>query len=254
VDGTAKFGGGLVGLLLTHTLAGTVAGIACGAVVIALTGWALCGRRRPLAGHPQLARKIVHATWPIFGMVLLINLDVMLARHHLPAAEAGDYAVGAVITRIALWLPQAVGVVVLPRLADPEDRRRAMPWALGLIALLDSAVVLVAVVFRGSLFEMIGGSQYGSYGDQAWLFAVIGSMLALAYLLLYSRIATADRWSSAAVWVAVVAEIGLATLWLHGSLVEVATAALISTGVLVLFGLAIEWRAVRRGQLPVRAR
>jgi len=254
VDGTAKFGGGLVGLLLTHTLAGTVAGIACGAVVIALTGWALCGRRRPLAGHPQLARKIVHATWPIFGMVLLINLDVMLARHHLPAAEAGDYAVGAVITRIALWLPQAVGVVVLPRLADPEGRRRAMPWALGLIALLDSAVVLVAVVFRGSLFEMIGGSQYGRYGDQAWLFAVIGSMLALAYLLLYSRIATADRWSSAAVWVAVVAEIGLATLWLHGSLVEVATAALISTGVLVLFGLAIEWRAVRRGQLPVRAR
>jgi O-antigen/teichoic acid export membrane protein len=255
VDGTAKFGGGLVGLLLTRTLAGTVAGIACGAVVISVTGWVLCGRRRPLAGHAHLAGKIVHATWPIFGMVLLINLDVMLARHHLPAAVAGDYAVGAVITKIALWLPQAVGVVVLPRLADPDDRRRAMPWALGLIALLDSAVVLVAVVFRGSLFEMIGGSRYGSYGDQAWLFAMIGSMLALSYLLLYSRIATADRWSSAAVWVAVVAEIGLATVWLHGSLVQVATAALVSTAGLVLFGLAMEQRAVRgviRG--PVRPR
>jgi O-antigen/teichoic acid export membrane protein len=254
VDGAAKFGGGLVGLLATRTLAGTVAGIACGAVVTALTGWVLCGRRRPLAGHAHLAGKIIHATWPIFGMVLLINLDVILARHHLPAAEAGDYAVGAVITRIALWLPQAVGVVVLPRLADPEDRRRAMPWALGLIALLDSAVVLVAVVFRGSLFGMIGGSRYGDYGDQAWLFAMIGSMLALSYLLLYSRIATADRWSSAAVWVAVVTEIGLATWWLHGSLVQVASAALVSTGGLVLFGLTIERRAVRKVREPVGTR
>lgn len=262
VDGTAKFGGGLVGLLATRTLSGTMAGIACGAVVISLTGWVLCGRRRPLtrpadavpSGRDRedpadrsgrLAGKIVHATWPIFGMVLLINLDVMLARHHLPAAVAGDYAVGAVVTRIALWLPQAVGVVVLPRLADPADRRRAMPWALGLIALLDSAVVLVAVVLRGSLFEMIGGSRYGGYGDQAWMFAMIGSMLALSYLLLYSRIAMADRWSSAAVWVAVVVEIGLATLWLHDSLPQVATAALVSTGGLVLFGLMIERRTAR---------
>jgi O-antigen/teichoic acid export membrane protein len=259
VDGTAKFGGGLIGLLVTRTLSGTMAGIACGAVAISLTGWTLCGRRRPLTRwtraadgassggvlpdrNGRLAGKIVHATWPIFGMVLLINLDVMLARHHLPAAVAGDYAVGAVVTKIALWLPQAVGVVVLPRLADAADRRRTMPWALGLIALLDSAVVLVAVVLRGSLFEMIGGPRYGGYGDQAWMFAMIGSMLALSYLLLYSRIATADRWSAAPVWVAVVVEIGLATFWLHDSLPQVATAALVSTGGLVLFGLMIERR------------
>ncbi|MGH3648606.1 MAG: hypothetical protein ACRDTM_15710, partial [Micromonosporaceae bacterium] len=176
---------------------------------------------------------------------LLINLDVVLARHHLPAAAAGDYAVGAILTKIALWLPQAVGVVVLPRLADPADRRRTMPWALGLIALLDSAVVLVAVVFGPLLFTFIGGARYGFHGGQAWMFACLGSMLALAYLLLYSRIATADRWSSAAVWVAVVAEIGLATFWLHGSVVQVAAAALVSVGSLVAVGLAIEYRARR---------
>ncbi len=242
VDGTAKFGGGLVGLLVTRTLAGTLAGIAIGGLVIAVTGWVLCRRRRPMWGTGDLAGKIAHATWPIFGMVLLINLDVVLARHHLPPAAAGDYAVGAILTKIALWLPQAVGVVVLPRLADPADRRRTVPWALGLIALLDSAVVLVALVFGGLLFTIIGGPGYGGHGGQAWMFAVIGSMLALAYLLLYSRIATGDRWSSGAVWVAVVAEIGLATYWLHGSVVQVAAAALLSTGTLVLVGLVIEHR------------
>ncbi|MGH3713887.1 MAG: hypothetical protein ACRDT4_10570 [Micromonosporaceae bacterium] len=243
MDGTAKFGGGLIGLLATRTLAGTLAGVACGGVLIAVTGWILCRRRLPLAGRAQLARRIFHATWPIFGMVLLINLDVVLARHHLPGPAAGDYAVGAILTKIALWLPQAVGVVVLPRLADPADRRRTMPWALGLIALLDSAVVLVALVLGGALFGIIGGAGYGAYGGRAWMFACLGSFLALAYLLLYSRIATADRWSSAAVWVAVVAEIGLATFWLHGSVVQVAAAALISVGTLVFVGLAIEWRA-----------
>ncbi|MGH3739033.1 MAG: hypothetical protein ACRDT6_26060 [Micromonosporaceae bacterium] len=243
MDGTAKFGGGLVGLLLTRTVAGTLAGVACGGVLIALTGWVVCRRRLPLPGRTHLAGRIFHATWPIFGMVLLINLDVMLARHHLPGPAAGDYAVGAILTRIALWLPQAVGVVVLPRLADPEDRRRTMPWALGLIALLDSSVLLVAVIGGPLLFTFIGGAAYGGYGGQAWMFAAIGSGLALAYLLLYSRIATGDRWSSAAVWVAVVAEIGLATFWLHGSVVQVATAALVSIGSLVLLGLLIEYRA-----------
>jgi hypothetical protein len=182
-------------------------------------------------------------------MMLLINLDVMLARHHLPAEAAGDYAVGAILTRIALWLPQAVGVVVLPRLADPEDRRRTMPWALGLIALLDSSVVLVALVFGRSLFSFIGGAGYGAHGGQAWMFATIGSMLALAYLLLYSRIATAYRWSSGAVWIAVAVEAGLATFWLHGSVVQVAAAALTATASLVLVGLLIEYRS---SGLPAR--
>lgn len=245
MDGTAKFGGGLIGLLLTRSLAGTLAGVACGGVLIALTGWVLCHRRRPLRSDTGLAGRIVHATWPIFGMVLLINLDVVLARHHLPAAAAGDYAVGAILTKIALWLPQAVGVVVLPRLADPADRRRTMPWALGLIVLLDAAVIAVALIFGASLFGFIGGAGYGSHGGQSWMFACLGTLLALAYLLLYSRIADADRWSSAAVWVAVVAEVALATFWLHGSVVQVAASALVAVGSLVAAGLFIEWRGRR---------
>ena len=243
VDGLGKFGGGLAGLFLTGTLTGVLAGMAAGGIGIALAGWILCGAARPLRPPRALAGAVFHATWALFGMVLLMNLDIVLARHHLSGPAAGDYAIGFIVTKIALWLPQAVGVVVLPRLADPEDRRRTVPLALGLIALLDSLVVIVALALGGSLFTLIGGAGYGGHGGQVWMFAVIGSMLALAHLLLFSRIATADRLSAAAVWVALAAEIALVTFWLHDSVVQVAAAALISTATLVTFGLIIERRS-----------
>ena len=60
---------------------------------------------------------MLHASQAMLALVLLVNLDLVLARHQL-AAQAGGYAVGAVVTKIAYWLPQAVGVLVLPRMAD----------------------------------------------------------------------------------------------------------------------------------------
>ncbi|MQA27179.1 MAG: polysaccharide biosynthesis protein [Micromonosporaceae bacterium] len=252
VDGLGKFGGGLAGLFLTRTLEGALGGMAVGGVTIAVAGWLVCGARGPALPVTRLVGKVFHATWALFGMVLLMNLDIVLAQHHLAGPAAGDYAVGFIVTKIALWLPQAVGVVVLPRLADPEDRRRAVPIALGLIALLDSAVVLTALVLGPSLFTLIGGPAYARHTGQAWMFAAVGSMLALAHLLLYSRISAADRVSAAAVWAAVGVEIALVTLWLHGSVTQVSAAALATTTSLVVFGLIIERGAriaVRDGQI-----
>jgi len=60
----------------------------------------------------------------------LLNLDVLLARQALPAALSGVYAVALVLNKIAYWLPQAVGVIALPRLADAANRRRVVRTAL----------------------------------------------------------------------------------------------------------------------------
>jgi hypothetical protein len=54
---------------------------------------------------------------------------------------------------------------------------------------------------------LVGGSAYGSGAAGAvWLFAVLGTLLAAAQLLLYSGLAAADRRSVLAVWVAAVVE------------------------------------------------
>jgi len=249
VEGVAKVGGALTGLLAFRSTAATLAGMAAGCALAAIVGWLVCGRRRPQRSPVALAGKVLHASQAILGLVLLVNLDIVLARHNLSGAQAGDYAIGVIITKIAYWLPQAVAVIVLPRFVDEQHRRRAVPAALAVIALLDAWVVLPTLLYGPAIIRLIGGPGYGTHVTAAWLFALLGSLLALVQLLLYSRIASADRRSATAVWAAVVAEILLVTLWLDGSVTAVASAALTSVALLVLAGLLIEYRSARR---PIR--
>ena len=92
------------------------------------------GRLARLRAARLVARHARAASWPplrasgpLLGFVLLLNLDVLLARHHLTAAQAGEYAVAAIFAKVAFWLPQGVGVVLLPRLADAGHRRGCCP-------------------------------------------------------------------------------------------------------------------------------
>ena len=246
VEGVAKVGGALAGLLLFRGPAATLAGMALGSALAAAVGWWVCGRRRPQRSPVRLAGRVLHASQAILGLVLLVNLDIVLARHNLSGPQAGDYAIGVIITKIAYWLPQAVAVIVLPRFADERRRRRVVPVALAVIALLDVWVVLATVVSGSTIIRFIGGDGYGSHVTAAWLFALLGSLLALVQLLLYSRIASADRKSATAVWAAVVLEILLVSLWFDGSVTAVASAALASVALLVLAGLVIEYVSARR--------
>ena len=55
-----------------------------------------------------------------------VAVDLILARVVLDGDDAGRYALGAVATKAAFWLPQAVGVVLYPRMAKPAHSARAM--------------------------------------------------------------------------------------------------------------------------------
>jgi O-antigen/teichoic acid export membrane protein len=250
MEAVGKIGGGLVGLLVGGTSTWALAGTAVGSAAVALVGWVLCGR--PAATRPQrrAGGEVLHAAQAMLALVLLVNLDLVLARHHLPARQAGEYAVGAVITKVAYWLPQAVGVIVLPKLVHAGARRTALPAALAICAALDAVVVLGAALFGPTAVGLIGGSAYAGESMPLWQFALVGSFLALVQLLLFARIASADRRSTTAVWVAVAVEVLLISLWLHDSMTQVVTAASIATGLLVLVGGLIEGR---HGQRPTGA-
>ena len=64
-------------------------------------------------------------------------------------------------------------------------------------------------------------------------------------ILLFSRIASADRKSTVLIWLAVAVEIVLVTAWLHDELTQVVTAAAIATSLLVVAGAVIEVRSRR---------
>ncbi|WP_290058199.1 polysaccharide biosynthesis protein [Amycolatopsis solani] len=244
LEGCGKVGGSLLGLLLTGSTTGALAGTAFGSVVVVVVAWQLCGRPRPRWADRH-GGEVLHTAQAMLALVLLVNLDLVLARHTLPAGSAGEYALGAIVTKIAYWLPQAVGVLVLPRFALSAGRRRVLPVALAVCACLDAVVLLVSVAVGPSLLGLIGGSRYAGSVMPVWPFALAGSMLALVQILLYARLADGDRRVTVLMWTAVAAEAALILLWLHGSATQVVTAAACCAGGLAVAGAMLELRARR---------
>ncbi|TFV85608.1 polysaccharide biosynthesis protein [Blastococcus sp. CT_GayMR16] len=239
--GVAKLVGGTAGLLLGGTPTTALAGMALGAFLGALAGWLGAGRPGLARGIGAPGRAALRASGALLGFVLLLNLDVLLARHHLPGRQAGEYAVAAVFAKVAFWLPQGVGVVLLPRLADAGSRTRAVARAIAVVTVLGAGLTAVAALLGGRAVSLVGGSAYGpGLGGVVWLFALLGTLLAVAQLLLYSGIAAADRRSVVAVWTAAVAEcVVVEALAATGRLsgLSIAGTATLAAAVLVTTGL-----------------
>ncbi|MPY78965.1 MAG: polysaccharide biosynthesis protein [Actinophytocola sp.] len=245
IDGLGRTGAALVGLLVFGTVIGALGAMVVGTLFVATTGWLMCGRPPLVKREPGHVSGVFHTGQALLGLVLLVNLDLILARHHLPPDAGGEYAVGWVMTRMAYWLPYSIAVVALPRLADAEQRRRIVPITLGFCAGLNALVVLVTVVFGDGIVMLIGGGGYAASTLPLWAFALVGSLLSLVQILLYSRIASADRRSTVLVWVAVGIEIGLVTVWLNDSMIQIVTAAVATTAGLVVASALIEVRHSR---------
>lgn len=247
--GVAKLVGGVGGLVVGGTPTAALAGMTLAVSVGALAGWAGCGRPGLSRGVRAPLLAALKASGALLGFVLLLNLDLLLARHHLAAGDAGEYAVGSIVTKVAFWLPQGVGVVLLPRLADEAHRRQVLPAALALVAGVGAVLTLATAALGSYALPLIGGSAYGdALGGATWLFAALGTVLALAQLLLYSGIAASDRLAIGAVWVAAAVEgLVVQVLSVTGqlSVVSLVATAVGTASVLVAVGL-LRSRAARQ--------
>ena len=247
VVGLGRGVGGVVGAVATGTVLGTMAGLALGTALGALIGRVVVA---PLAAAPReridhFARESAHATHALLALFVLTNVDVLLARALLDADEAGIYGVGAVIAKVAFWLPQFVGVVAFPRFADAR-RGRATAISLGAVALLGALVVAGTAAMPGLVVTFVGGSAYVALVPLAWLFAAIGATFALGQALLLTRLAIDDRRAVIAVWAAAALLIGLATLVLPRTVGGLATSALCAGIALAVVGITVAVREIRR--------
>ncbi|WP_324273096.1 hypothetical protein [Blastococcus brunescens] len=113
-------------------------------------------------------------------------------------------------------------------------------------------MLTIATAAVGSAaLPLAGGAAYGdTLGAAAWLFAALGTLLALAQLLLYSGVATADRSAVGAVWAAALAEalvVQLLSATGRLSVVTIAVTAVVTAFLLVAVGLL---RSRRVGRVP----
>jgi O-antigen/teichoic acid export membrane protein len=239
--------GGVIGAVAFASVAGTMAGLAIGTALGAIAGRLVVA---PLARSPRVrlehfARESAHATHALLALFVLTNVDVLLARALLTSDQAGIYGVGAVIAKVAFWLPQFIGVVAFPRFADSR-RSRATVLSLAAVAGIGALVVLATAIAPGVVVTFVGGSAYVDLIPLAWMFAAIGATFALGQALLLTRLAIDDRRAVFAVWSAAVLLVILATLIMPRTVSGLATSALLAGVSLAIVGVAVAAREVRR--------
>ena len=242
--------GGVAGLLLTRDVTGTLAGVAIGTTASAAVAWFLTGRPRARRGGWRAAELWV-ACQALAGLYLLTNLDPVLARHYLPAEEAGLYGAGAVLAKAAFFLPQAVVLVLFPKLASSPRPGRTL-WT-GLAALAGLGLVMTAVtrLAGGLAVTAVGGSAYADLAGDAWLFVAVGSTLVVVQLLLYAQLTAARAHGTLAVWAIVAVEAVVVATVAHGSLTAVVGAALGTALGATALGLAWALHSDRRAATAV---
>jgi O-antigen/teichoic acid export membrane protein len=198
--GVGRLVGGVVPLAFGAGTAGVMTGIAVATSVAALVAMRL--RSDPTAAAPtgepagssqSIRPELVSATVSMGALLLLSSLDLLLARHVLPASQTGRYAAGNVVAKAAFWLPQAVPLTALPRLSRSDHRAKALADAALLTAAIGAVSIIVTAVAGSTLVRLTFGSGYASIGGVAWLFAVQGTALAGVQLLVFHDIAARRR-------------------------------------------------------------
>ncbi len=234
-----RYGGVVAGLALGAGLTGALL-LGAATAILVLPVLHLLARRPgvPVAGAPVAARDVVTAGGATLAMLVVSYADLLLARRFLPPDASGAYAVGTVLTKGALWAPQVVTVLALPRLA--QGHRRTLRLALLLIGACGVVLVTGAAVAGGPAFRLAGGSGYVGLSRYAPVFAATGALYGLLFVLVNAQVAAGARWPSAPLWTATVAFVLGTWLLLPHTVAGVAfgalgtaAATLITTGVLV---------------------
>jgi O-antigen/teichoic acid export membrane protein len=232
-----RYGGVVAGLaaglgLTTSLLLGAVT------AVLALPVLHLLARRPGVRkeGAALPLRAVLTAGGATLAMLVVSYADLLLARRFLPPDASGAYAVGTVLTKGALWAPQVVTILALPRLA--QGSRSAL--RLGLLVVGGCGVLLVSAsaLAGGLAFGLAGGPDYVGMGRYAWIFAATGACYGLVFMLINAQVAAGARWPSAPLWVVTVAFVLVTWLFLPHTVPGIASGAL-GAAVLALAGTGV---------------
>ncbi|GAB2633464.1 hypothetical protein GCM10027270_22320 [Nocardioides ginkgobilobae] len=258
--GLARVVVGTACIVVSPTESAAMLGVMLAMFAPALVGWLALRRPglhardadRHSAEHTGrlVVRETGAASLALLAFFVLSNLDIVVARNVLDDREAGLYAAGLILTKAVLFLPQFVVVVAFPAMSTPAQRRRALLRSLTLVALLGVFCTLAAWLLSGVAMVFVGGAEYADVESRLWVFAVLGTLLAMLQLLVYSVLARRGTRTTYLVWLAVVALVVLSSQAAHlGSLAAIVVAV---DGALFLALLLISlWRL--KEPVPVEA-
>ncbi|MGN6723978.1 MAG: lipopolysaccharide biosynthesis protein, partial [Marmoricola sp.] len=192
-----------------------------------------------------IARESIHNSQALLAFVALSNVDLAaIARHVLDAHQTGLYAAGLIVTKVVLFLPQFVVVTAFPTMSTPHERRTAMVRSLILMSVVGAVSTLGSWALSGLALVFIGGHQYSGVQGELWIFAILGTLLAMLQLLVYSVLARQGRWPVLLIWGALILLVVIG--WQQSTLESLLWTVVAVDGVLFAILLGLSFQALGR--------
>ncbi|MFY9231662.1 MAG: oligosaccharide flippase family protein [Candidatus Nanopelagicales bacterium] len=252
-NGVGRAAGGVVGVVVLQSVTGVGVGVFIGCAVGAFISYRLicpgAWSSTVAKGVPAEFGHVVHALMVLFT---LTNVDVLLARIFLTEDQSGEYSVGVLLAKIAFFLPNAIIIVLFPKMTGGRSNRTVY-IATGLTAFVGLIITSFSFLFGDLVIRILGGAQYTELGSEAWLFALEGSAFALVQVLLYARLATQDQRAVIAVWGALAVLVAVVALWRHDSVADIVTTVVAVSLVLTVVGLIMDRRQAPGVPIPVES-
>jgi O-antigen/teichoic acid export membrane protein len=250
----ARFAAGAVTAALSLSVAGAMAALAVGTVLAALGLWWISGPatwRVPGPRPRDLLADLLRACSAIAGVIVLSNVDLLLARHFLSADDSGAYALAALFGKACLWGAQFVPALVFPRLARDGAGRGLLLRSAVAAGAVGVAGIVAAALMAGPVVRAVAGDDPG-YAEAVALavpFAVLGTLWALVQLGLLAAVAAGDPRPGRLLWALVAVEALAITVGPHDSPGAVLAICLVCTSVLTA-GVGV---LVLRDRIPAGA-
>jgi O-antigen/teichoic acid export membrane protein len=184
--------------------------------------------------------ELYKAAQALIALYVLVNIDVLLARIVLSPAQSGVYTVGMLVAKIAFFMPQAITVVLFPKMGKNDSS--ALRLAVLGTTLIGSAYVGFCYFASEFVVNAIGGSGYSELYSEVWMFALEGSLFAVLQVLLYGRIAREDTKVSILLWAGSL--IAAVSVWLIAidTIITVVSSLIGVTFILVIIAAVTELR------------
>lgn len=208
-----------LGLGVTAALGATaLALLAAAATGALLTAPRLAGPT-PLAGPDwaTFTRALPPVVVGLSAVAFLTNLDVVAAKLALPDEDAGWFGAEAVLGKAIIVIPQALAIVLLPRVAERRARGGDTGPALAMAALITlaagGAVALACIPLGEPITHIAFGGDYVPGAGLLAPLVAASTLLGLAILLVAHHAARADHRFAWAVGGVAVLQIVLLTLF-----------------------------------------
>lgn len=192
-------------------------------------------------------KSYISAVWVffgLFGITLMLNIDVMLVKHFFSSYDAGLYAALTTMGKIVFFISSSIAFVLLPIAARKKETgiksSNDLTVSLMMVSLVSGGVLVLYLFVPKLVITLLYGMTYVQIYPYLWLTGLYFLCYNLSYILINYYISLHKKKILLAPMVAAAAQVTLIYLF-HRSFYQVLTV-MTSTAALLLLTLWVYYR------------